>query len=142
MSSSSHGGCGSSARRIILGGTLRTACGTGRDRRHGEGTPAGRSSGGGEVPEGEGMDPAEDNGNRSPPARRVQRPPVPPGEPLLGAIIRGASIGAATAPFLWGMAALSGLGKPSVGAAIAALIAGVIAGAAVAAAGWLVGRLR
>jgi hypothetical protein len=73
---------------------------------------------------------------------KEQLPPVPAGKPLLGAIIRGASLGAATAPFLWGMAALTGLGKASVGAAIAALIAGVIAGAAVAAVAWLVRRAR
>jgi hypothetical protein len=39
------------------------------------------------------------------------------------------------------MAALTGLGKVSVGAAIAALIAGVIAGAAVAAVAWLVRKV-
>ena len=87
------------------------------------------------------MDPAEDNGDRPPPARQVQLPPVPAGESLLGAIIRGAGVGAATAPFLWRMAALTGLGKASVGAAIAALIAGVIAGAAVAAVAWLIRKV-
>ena len=98
--------------------------------------------GAGEAAEGEAMDPAEDNGDRSLPARQVQLPPVQPGGPLMGAIIRGAGMGAATAPFLWGMAALTGLGKASVGAALAALIAGVIAGAAVAAVAWLVTRVR
>ena len=107
------------------------------DRRAGLACP-----GAGEVAEGEAMDPAEDNGDRSLPARQVQLPPVQPGRPLMGAIIRGAGMGAATAPFLWGIAALTGLGKASVGAALAALIAGVIAGAAVAAVAWLVRRVR